>query len=77
MFVQTWIITQCMSICLKVTSIEWTCVTEFRAAFELFDKDNNGRITLDELGTVMKSLGMNPTLDELRDMIREHDTDGE
>jgi calmodulin len=51
-------------------------VIEFRAAFELFDKDNNERITLDELGTVMKSLGMNPTDEELRDMIREHDTDG-
>jgi calmodulin len=52
-------------------------VIEFRAAFELFDKDNNERITLDELGTVMKSLGMNPTDEELRDMIREHDTDGD
>jgi len=49
---------------------------EFRAAFDLFDQDGNNAISKEELGTVMRRLGLNPTDDELRDMIREHDQDG-
>lgn len=51
-------------------------VAEFRAAFDLFDEDGNNAISKEELGTVMRRLGLNPTDDELRDMIREHDQDG-
>jgi len=49
---------------------------EFRAAFDLFDQDGNNAISKEELGTVMRRLGLNPTDEELRDMIREHDQDG-
>lgn len=42
----------------------------------MFDKDGDGRITAKELGTVLKSLGQNPTETELRDMINEVDSDG-
>ncbi|XP_012617817.1 calmodulin-like [Microcebus murinus] len=35
--------------------------TEFKEAFSLFDKDGDGTITTKELGTVMRSLGQNPT----------------
>ena len=52
-------------------------MTDFRAAFDLFDQDGNNAISKEELGTVMKRLGLNPTDEELRDMIREHDQDGE
>ena len=52
-------------------------LTEFREAFSLFDKDGDGTITTKELGTVMKSLGQNPTDDELEEMINEVDADGE
>lgn len=48
---------------------------EYRAAFDLFDEDGNNAISKEELENVMKKLGLNPTDDELRDMIREHDTD--
>jgi len=50
-------------------------VTEFKEAFSLFDRDGDGRITSKELGTVMRSLGQNPTEAELQDMISEVDAD--
>jgi calmodulin len=50
-------------------------VAEFKEAFALFDKNNDGEITSKELGTVMRSLGQNPSESELQDMINEVDTD--
>jgi len=51
-------------------------VAEFREAFSLFDKDGDGTITTEELGIVMRSLGQNPTEDELQVMLNEVDSDG-
>ena len=51
-------------------------IAEFKEAFTLFDKDGNGTITTKELGTVMRSLGQDPTEAELQDMINEVDCDG-
>nr|XP_002160750.3 calmodulin-A isoform X1 [Hydra vulgaris] len=51
-------------------------IAEFKDAFALFDKDNDGAISSKELGAVMKSLGQNPTEAELQDMVNEVDTDG-
>lgn len=55
-----------------------TCeqLEEFKEAFELFDKDGDGRITAHELGIVMHSLGQTPTEQELVDMVNEIDEDG-
>jgi len=50
---------------------------ELREAFGLFDIDGDGKITNEELGTVMKSLGMDPSADQLREMIDEVDIDGQ
>lgn len=41
----------------------------------MFDKDGNGTATK-ELGTVMRSLGENPTEAELQDRINKVDADG-
>ncbi|CAH1793156.1 unnamed protein product [Owenia fusiformis] len=51
-------------------------IAEFKEAFSLFDKNSDGTITTEELGTVMRSLGQNPTEAELQGMINEVDTDG-
>ncbi|KAL5007929.1 hypothetical protein ScPMuIL_013510 [Solemya velum] len=49
---------------------------ELKEAFNLFDKDGDGYITTKELGTVLRSLGKNPSESELRDMVHEIDVDG-
>ncbi|KAG1838149.1 hypothetical protein DFJ58DRAFT_814683 [Suillus subalutaceus] len=51
-------------------------IAEFKEAFALFDIDGDGSITTKELGTVMRSIGQNPTEAELQDMINEVDADG-
>ncbi|GMY05323.1 calmodulin-7 isoform X2 [Fagus crenata] len=51
-------------------------ISEFKEAFSLFDKDGDDCITTKELGTVMRSLGQNPTEAELQDMVNEVDVDG-
>ncbi|XP_059658121.1 calmodulin-2-like isoform X2 [Cornus florida] len=53
-----------------------TQIKEFSEAFSLFDKDGDGWITTNEIGTVMRALGGNPTEAELKDMINEVDADG-
>ncbi|OBS66968.1 hypothetical protein A6R68_04493, partial [Neotoma lepida] len=42
---------------------------EFKEAFSLFNKDRDGTITTKELGTVMRSLGQNPTEAKLQEQI--------
>ncbi len=51
-------------------------IAEFKEAFEIFDKDKDGFITIKELGEIMKNLGQSPTDAELQDMINEVDIDG-
>ncbi|XP_062499933.1 neo-calmodulin-like [Corticium candelabrum] len=47
-----------------------------RQVFMLFDKDESGTISTDELKSVFKSLGQNPNMAELQAMISEVDSDG-
>jgi len=52
-------------------------IAEYEEAFKLFDRNGDDNITSSELGTVMRSLGLNPTDPELQDMIDEVDIDGD
>eukprot|EP00941_MAST-03F_sp_MAST-3F-sp1_P001962 g1962.t1 len=51
-------------------------VAEFKEAFNLFDADGGGDIDGEELGEVMRSLGQDPTPEEVQAMIDEVDEDG-
>ncbi|CAC5372058.1 CALM [Mytilus coruscus] len=51
-------------------------VSDFKEVFELFDKDGDGTITTKELDTVMRSLGQNPTENEVKEMVQKVDKDG-
>ncbi|CAF5045061.1 unnamed protein product, partial [Rotaria sp. Silwood1] len=48
-------------------------IQEFRQAFLLYDKDSDGAISPKVLGNVMRTLGQNPTEDELKGLINEFD----
>ncbi|CAG8685605.1 10920_t:CDS:2, partial [Racocetra fulgida] len=50
---------------------------EMRAAFKVFDKDNNGFISKSELRDLMCNLGENLTQGEIDEMFREADVDGD
>ncbi|VDM09967.1 unnamed protein product [Wuchereria bancrofti] len=49
---------------------------EFAQAFKMFDKDGNGTMNIRELGVAMRTLGLNPTEEELLNMVNEYDVDG-
>ena len=50
---------------------------EIKEAFRVFDKDGNGFISSEELRQVMVNLGENLTKEEIDEMIREADIDGD
>ena len=52
-------------------------INQFKFFFDLFDKDSSGTITTKELGTIMRNLGQNPSEEELKQMIREVDLNGD
>jgi len=50
---------------------------EYKEAFKMFDLDGSGTIELTELKQVMLQLGQNPSDDDLMDMIRIVDVNGD
>jgi calmodulin len=48
---------------------------ECKEVFDLFDKDRDGTINLKELGDVLRTLGANPTHQELEMIFKETDID--
>jgi calmodulin len=51
-------------------------IAEYKEAFSLFDKSSNGTIAANQLGTVMRLLGLYPGETELSEMISVVDADG-
>jgi len=51
-------------------------VSEFKKAFNLFDKDGDCCISVEEFGTLMWSLGQNPTEFDLLVTMNKFDADG-
>lgn len=50
---------------------------EIIEAFKVFDRDGDGKISKQELYLVMKALGENLTEEEIEEMIREADINGD
>lgn len=52
---------------------------EYTQAFEIFDKNKDGWISRQELKTIMRSLGQNPTDDDIEEMLLNvnRDNDGQ
>lgn len=50
---------------------------EFKEAFDEFDKDGSGTISTKELLQVMRSIGQNPTEDEILEIVMESDLNGD
>ncbi|CAI0542798.1 unnamed protein product [Linum tenue] len=52
---------------------------ELRDAFEVFDRDRDGLITVEELGSVLSSLGLKEgkRMEDCKEMIRKVDADGD
>ncbi|XP_066279454.1 calmodulin-beta-like isoform X1 [Branchiostoma lanceolatum] len=49
---------------------------EYREAFKLFDKDGDGTITIEELGTVLHDLGQFSSEEDLNELLHDLDADG-
>ena len=49
---------------------------ELRAAFDVFDTDKNGTISVEELRGLMKKVGVELTEDEVSQLVEEADKDG-
>ncbi|KAM3832242.1 uncharacterized protein M6D78_010405 [Vipera latastei] len=58
-----------------MTSLMEHEIAEYKEAFMLFDRNGDGTITTRELGTVMRSLGQNPTEAELREIVQKLEAD--
>lgn len=50
-------------------------VLEFKEAFQAFDKKGTGSISVKEIGVVLRTLGLNPSEDEIGEIIEEVDKD--
>lgn len=48
-------------------------ITEAIEAFNLFDRDDNNGIDIDELARVFRAVGQNPSDSELREIMKKHD----
>ena len=50
--------------------------SELKHVFDMFDKNNDGKISSEELGCVLRTLGHNHSPIEVEEMIKNVDTNG-
>ena len=50
-------------------------IAEYKEAFQIFDKHGEGTISSKELGTIMRSLGLNPSDEDLKEIIDSFDNE--
>ena len=48
---------------------------DLQLKYELFDVDKNGMISAEELGDVLRAVGLNPTGSHVEDLLRQYDAD--
>ena len=51
-------------------------VVALKDAFSEYDQDGNDRLSVSELGGVLRSIGLNPTQAEIDDIMENADSDG-
>ncbi|XP_048586172.1 calmodulin-like protein 12 [Nematostella vectensis] len=51
-------------------------ISEYKEAFYMYDADGSGHVTTKELHKAMRTLGFNPTEEEIQEMVNEVDYDG-
>ncbi|XP_021339437.1 neo-calmodulin-like isoform X1 [Mizuhopecten yessoensis] len=54
-----------------------TELARLRETFKMFDLDNSGKVTAENLTLVMRALGQNPTKVEVEDLLKDKDIDGD
>jgi Ca2+-binding EF-hand superfamily protein len=51
-------------------------IETYREAFSIYDRNGDAKISIDEFGDVIKSLGLDPSADQLAALMQEIDLDG-
>jgi Ca2+-binding EF-hand superfamily protein len=68
-------------LCSKHGANPWCCrsseSSEFKEAFQLFDRTGDGKILYSQCGDVMRALGQNPTNAEVLKVLGNPKSDGE
>ncbi len=59
-----------------VSSSPLLSIVDFKEAFAMYDKDGDGEISVRELITVMRCLGLNPSESEIVEIMANLDLDG-
>ena len=52
-------------------------ILDMKRAYDVFDYDRDGRLSVSELGDVLRYLNLNPTQAEIEEIMKQADTDGE
>jgi Ca2+-binding EF-hand superfamily protein len=58
-----------------MASLPFSKLEECRKLFSCFDTDHDGSISINELGVALRSLGVNPSLKELKESMARFDLD--